>query len=78
MRIAILSRQPELYSTRALVAAGERRGHQVRVLDTLQFDVCIRRRKPELLYQGEPDRSVDAVIPRGSRNSVAEGARGLV
>jgi ribosomal protein S6--L-glutamate ligase len=64
MRIAILSRQPELYSTRALVAAGERRGHEVRVLDTLQFDVCIRRRKPELLYQGEPVRSVDAVIPR--------------
>jgi ribosomal protein S6--L-glutamate ligase len=64
MRIAILSRQPELYSTRALVAAGERRGHEVRVLDTLKFDVCIRRRKPELLYQGEPVRSVDAVIPR--------------
>src|SRR5262245_32709217 len=64
MRIAILSRQPELYSTRALLAAGERRGHDVRVMDTLQFDVSIRRRKPELLYQGEPVRAVDAVIPR--------------
>jgi ribosomal protein S6--L-glutamate ligase len=64
MRIAILSRRPELYSTRALVEAAEKRGHEVRVLDTLQFDLCIRRRKPELLYQGEPVGPIDAVIPR--------------
>src|SRR6516165_9166651 len=64
MRIVILSRQPGLYSTRALAEAGERRGHDVRVLDTLQFDILIRRRKPELLYQGEPVGPVDAVIPR--------------
>jgi ribosomal protein S6--L-glutamate ligase len=64
MRIAILSRRPELYSTRALVAAGEKRGHEVRVLDTLQFDLCIQRRKAELLYQGEPIAPIDAVIPR--------------
>src|SRR5438874_8500174 len=64
MRVVILSRQPELYSTRALVAAGAKRGHDVRVLDTLQFDLCIRRRKPELFYRGEPVGPVDAVIPR--------------
>jgi ribosomal protein S6--L-glutamate ligase len=64
MRIIILSRQPELYSTKALVEAGGRRGHDVRVLDTLQFDIRISRRKPELLYQGDPVGPVDAVIPR--------------
>jgi ribosomal protein S6--L-glutamate ligase len=64
MRIAILSRQPELYSTRALAGAARARGHEVRVLDTLLFDICIRRRKPELLYRGEPVGPVDAVIPR--------------
>ncbi len=64
MRIAILSRRPELYSTRALVAAGEKRGHEVRVLDTLRFDLCIRHRKLELLYDGEPVGHMDAVIPR--------------
>jgi ribosomal protein S6--L-glutamate ligase len=64
MRVVILSRQAELYSTRALAHEGERRGHAVRVLDTLQFDLCIRRRKPELLYGGEPVGLVDAVIPR--------------
>src|SRR5262245_39309996 len=64
MHIVILSRQPELYSTQALAEAGRARGHDVRVLDTLQFDILIRRRKPELFYQGEPVGPVDAVIPR--------------
>jgi ribosomal protein S6--L-glutamate ligase len=64
VRIAILSRRPDLYSTRALVVAAQRRGHDVRVLDTLQFDLSIRRRKPELFYQGEPVGAIDAVIPR--------------
>src|SRR5260221_3405690 len=64
MRLIILSRNESLYSTRALVEAAKARGHDVRVLDTLQFDVCISRRKPELFYRGEPVGPVDAVIPR--------------
>jgi ribosomal protein S6--L-glutamate ligase len=64
MRLVILSRQPELYSTRALAAAAGLRGHDVRILDTLQFDIRVSRRKPELFYQGEPVGPVDAVIPR--------------
>jgi ribosomal protein S6--L-glutamate ligase len=64
MRVIILSRQPELYSTRALLEAGQQRGHRVEVLDTLQFDICVSRRNPELLYQGRPVGHVDAVIPR--------------
>ncbi|MFO0845868.1 MAG: hypothetical protein U0797_26380 [Gemmataceae bacterium] len=43
MRIVILSRQPSLYSTRALAQAGRQRGHDVEVLDTLQFDIHLRR-----------------------------------
>jgi ribosomal protein S6--L-glutamate ligase len=64
MRIVILSRQPALYSTRALVEAGRQRGHTMRVMDTLQFDIRISRRSPELFYQGEPVGPIDAVIPR--------------
>lgn len=64
MRLVILSRGPSLYSTCALVAAGEKRGHQVDVLDTLQFDIRVSRRNPELFYQGAPVGHVDAVIPR--------------
>src|SRR5262245_52679136 len=64
MRIVILSRQPSLYSTRVLVEAARKRGHKVRVLDTLQFDIRVSRQNPELFYQGEPVGPVDAVIPR--------------
>lgn len=64
MRVVILSRNESLYSTQALAAAVAKRGHQVRVLDTLQFDVTISQRNPELFYQGEPVGPVDAVIPR--------------
>jgi ribosomal protein S6--L-glutamate ligase len=64
MRIVILSRQESLYSTRSLVEAGQARGHDVQVMDTLQFDIRLSRRNPELLYQGQPIGQVDAVIPR--------------
>jgi ribosomal protein S6--L-glutamate ligase len=64
MRIVILSRQEALYSTRALVDAARRRGHEPEVLDTLQFDIQVSRRSPELYYQGKPVGAVDAVIPR--------------
>jgi ribosomal protein S6--L-glutamate ligase len=64
MRLVILSRQESLYSTRVLVEAAQQRGHQVRVLDTLQFDIRVSRRTPELFYQGKPVGPVDAVIPR--------------
>jgi ribosomal protein S6--L-glutamate ligase len=60
----ILSRQPALYSTRVLVEAATERGHDVRILDTLQFDIHVSQRGPELIYQGEPVGPVDAVIPR--------------
>src|SRR5437588_649664 len=64
MRIVILSRRPELYSTRVLVEACRKRCHPVRVLDTLQFDIRVSKRNPELFYQGEPVGPLDAVIPR--------------
>ncbi|MCC6417881.1 MAG: 30S ribosomal protein S6--L-glutamate ligase [Gemmataceae bacterium] len=64
MRIVILSRQPALYSTRVLAEAARKRHHHVRILDTLQFDIRVSRRNPELFYQGEPVGPVDAVIPR--------------
>src|SRR5437667_2645294 len=64
MRVAILSRKESLYSTRALVDAARARGHGVRVLDTLQFDIRVSKRSPELFYQGKPVGPTDAVIPR--------------
>ncbi|HEX2200973.1 MAG TPA: 30S ribosomal protein S6--L-glutamate ligase, partial [Gammaproteobacteria bacterium] len=36
MKIALLSRNPKLYSTRRLVEAAQKRGHPIRVLDALR------------------------------------------
>src|SRR5258708_7893510 len=64
MRIVILSRQETLYSTRVLIEAARKRGHDVRVLDTLQFDIRVSKRNPELFYGGKPVGNYDAIIPR--------------
>ncbi len=64
MRIAILSRNRKLYSTRRLVEACEERGHEVRVLDTLKCYMDIASRRPSVHYRGEELPPFDAVIPR--------------
>jgi ribosomal protein S6--L-glutamate ligase len=66
MRIAILSRNKNLYSTRRLIEAGEARGHEVRVLDHLKCFMDITSEKPTLHYRKEEfgPNDFDAVIPR--------------
>lgn len=64
MKIAILSRNRKLYSTRRLIEAAESRGHEVRVLDALRCYMNIASHKPTIHYQGEELETFDAVIPR--------------
>lgn len=64
MKIAVLSRDAALYSTRRLVAAGEARGHTMAVINHLRCYMDITARCPQLLYQGRPLPLLDAVIPR--------------
>lgn len=64
MQIAILSRSPNSYSTRRLREAAESRGHQVDVLDVLQFAISLEEGLPDLFYQGKPLGHYDAAIPR--------------
>jgi ribosomal protein S6--L-glutamate ligase len=64
MKIAILSRNPKLYSTRRLVEAAEERGHEVHVLDVLRCYMNITSLKPEVHYKGDILTGYDAVIPR--------------
>jgi len=64
MNIAILSRNPRLYSTKRLVEAAESRGHEVRVLDHLRCYMNISSSSPTLHYRGEDLPVYDAVIPR--------------
>jgi ribosomal protein S6--L-glutamate ligase len=64
MRIAILSRNRTLYSTRRLVEAAEQRGHEVQVLNTLKCYMNIASLRPVVHYRGERLEPFDAVIPR--------------
>ncbi|MEZ4800748.1 MAG: 30S ribosomal protein S6--L-glutamate ligase [Flavobacteriales bacterium] len=64
MNIAILSRDPKLYSTKRLVEAGEKRGHSVRVLDHLKCNLVIEKENPKIIYGGEEVKGVNAIIPR--------------
>jgi ribosomal protein S6--L-glutamate ligase len=64
MRIAVLSRKPNLYSTRRLVEAADERGHEVQVVDTLRCYMNITSHRPSVFYRGENLTGFDAVIPR--------------
>lgn len=64
MKIAILSRNPKLYSTRRLVEAAKTRGHEVRVFNTTKCYMDIASHRPGVHYKGELLGSYDAVIPR--------------
>ncbi|MFN4144479.1 MAG: 30S ribosomal protein S6--L-glutamate ligase [Runella sp.] len=64
MKIAILSTNPKLYSTRRLVEAVRHRGHEAIVINHLQCHVLIEEEKPVILYKNKPLEGIDAVIPR--------------
>ncbi|WP_345971362.1 MULTISPECIES: 30S ribosomal protein S6--L-glutamate ligase [Sulfurimonas] len=64
MKIAILSRNKNLYSTRRLVEAAQARGHEVEVIDTLRCYMNITSERPSMHYKGEDLVGFDAVIPR--------------
>lgn len=64
MKLAILSRNSKLYSTRRLVEAARARGHTVRVLDPLRCYMRIAADGFSLHYKGRPISGCDAVIPR--------------
>lgn len=64
MKIAILSRRAQLYSTRRLVEEAKNRGHLVRVIDTLRCYMNITPQNPSIHYKGENLAGFDAVIPR--------------
>jgi len=64
MRLALLCRNPDLYTHRRLVEAAEKRGHEIDVLDTLRIYMNITSHRPALHYRGEKLPIYDAVIPR--------------
>ncbi len=64
MKIVVLSRNPNLYSTKRLIEAGKDRNHEIIVVDHTKCDIIIERKRPAIRYKHELLSDIDAVIPR--------------
>ena len=64
MKIAMLARNPNLYSHRRLVEAAESRGDEIDIINTTQCYVNITAHRPQVKYNGKVLSGYDAVIPR--------------
>ncbi len=64
MKLAILSRGKTIYSTKRLVEAAEKRGHEVLQLDHMKCVLGIEKARPHIYYGGKEITGVNAVIPR--------------
>ena len=73
MKIALLSRNRKLYSSRRIIEAAEQRGHEVVVIDVLRAYMNIASHKPSIHYKGVAIEGVEAVIPRIGASVTAYG-----
>lgn len=64
MKIAVLSTNKKLYSTRRLIEAGTKRGHEMIVVNHRRCYMNITSHRPSIHYKGEAIVGVDAIIPR--------------
>lgn len=67
MKLGILSRSKKIYSTRRLVEAAEKRGHDVKVVNVLKCYMNITANNPDIYYKTNLEKcklEFDAVIPR--------------
>ncbi len=64
MKIVILSRNQNLYSTRRLYESAIDHGHEAHIIDHLKCNIEIEQKGPALYYGEEYLTGFDAVIPR--------------
>lgn len=64
MRITILSRAPDCYSTKRLLEAAQLRGHDAEVLDPCRLVIDLEHGEPDLIYRDKHVNIPDAILPR--------------
>ncbi len=74
MKIAILSRGPQLYSTQSLVRAGMERHHEMHIVDHARCTLVVGRGRPQIFYGDYALPRFDAVIPRIGASVTGLGA----
>jgi ribosomal protein S6--L-glutamate ligase len=74
MNIVILSKGPGNYSTKRIKEEALKRGHAVRIVNYAKSYVTLERGNPQVHYQGEEVKDVDAIIPRISSGLTKYGS----
>ncbi|MCB0570455.1 MAG: RimK family alpha-L-glutamate ligase [Phaeodactylibacter sp.] len=74
MKIAILSRGPQLYSTQSLVRAGHQRQHEMHIVDHTRCTLVVGRGRPQIFYGEYLLPRFDAIIPRIGASVTSQGA----
>lgn len=64
LKMVILSQNPKLYSTQRIKEAGEKRGHEMIIVNHTKCDLLIQENKPQIYYKGQELNDIDAIIPR--------------
>tara|TARA_A100001234_G_scaffold132746_1_gene116462 strand:- start:525 stop:1400 length:876 start_codon:yes stop_codon:yes gene_type:complete len=73
MKIAILSRNKNLYSTNRIFNAGTKRGHRLDVIDYLRCYINIGENQTAIYYNGNKLGRYDAVLPRIGASQTSYG-----
>lgn len=73
MKIGILSRNPELYSTRRLQQAAKEHGCKIAIIDYSRCYLNITSNEPKVLFGGK-EVEVDCIIPRIGASTTFYGA----
>lgn len=64
LKIAVVSRNPKLYSTSRLREEIEAKGHEAVILDAVKCSMSIEKGHPKIIFNGKEIEAVDAIIPR--------------
>ena len=64
MKIAVLSRNPKLFSTQRLIEEIQKAGHAGMPDISAEIEMIIEQEGPSILYKGQKLEGIDAIIPR--------------
>jgi ribosomal protein S6--L-glutamate ligase len=64
MKFAVLSANPNLYSTKRIIEAGKKKGHEMIIIDHTKCDLVIEKKKPIVIYKDQEIKDIQGVIPR--------------
>ncbi|PLX69349.1 MAG: 30S ribosomal protein S6--L-glutamate ligase [Denitrovibrio sp.] len=74
MKIAVLSRSDNYYSTQRLLEAGRGRGHEMELIDYIKSHMVIGAGETDVFIGAENKNDIDAIIPRIGASKTFYGA----